>query len=147
MQHAKQDVTYISMVSNSSRFRCRLRKAAARFLTRRASRLLRPETSGGMKSLVETAVVVRVFLQADGVTDAARLDGTTAGAAYMASGARCDWKASTSEAADGLGGKSKTWWVDMQSDCSGSEPSGLILLALLSMRAAGTGECMAAGCA
>ena len=40
------------MVSNSSRFLCRLRNAAARFLTSRASRLLRPETSGGTKSLV-----------------------------------------------------------------------------------------------
>ena len=40
------------MSSNSSRFLWRLRKAAARFLTSRASRLLRPETSGGTKSLV-----------------------------------------------------------------------------------------------
>ena len=40
------------MSSNSSRFRCLLRKAAARFLTRRASLLLRPVTSGGTKSLV-----------------------------------------------------------------------------------------------
>jgi hypothetical protein len=40
------------MHSNSSRFRCRLRNAAARFFTSRASRLLRPVTSGGMKSLL-----------------------------------------------------------------------------------------------
>jgi hypothetical protein len=45
-------MTYTSINSNSSRFRCLERKAAARFLTRRASRLLRPETSGGTKSLV-----------------------------------------------------------------------------------------------
>ena len=44
--------SYISINSNSSRFRCLERKAAARFLTRRASRLVRPETSGGTKSLV-----------------------------------------------------------------------------------------------
>lgn len=43
---------HISMASNSSLFRCRLRKAAARFFSKRASRLLKPVTSGGTKSLV-----------------------------------------------------------------------------------------------
>ena len=46
--------THISMFSNSSRFLCRLKNAAARFLTNRASRLLSPVTSGGTKSLVVT---------------------------------------------------------------------------------------------
>jgi hypothetical protein len=46
--------TDISMFSNSSRLRCLDRKAAARFLTSLASRLLRPDTSGGIKSLVVT---------------------------------------------------------------------------------------------
>ncbi len=40
------------MASNSSRFRCRLRNAAALFFTSRASRFERPDTSGGTKSLV-----------------------------------------------------------------------------------------------
>lgn len=52
LERKKERETYISMSSNSSRFRCLLRKAAARFLTRRASLLLRPVTSGGTKSLV-----------------------------------------------------------------------------------------------
>lgn len=45
--------TYASRPSNSSLFLCLLKNAAARFLTSLASRLLRPLTSGGMKSLVE----------------------------------------------------------------------------------------------
>ena len=45
-------MTYISIASNSSRFRWRLRNAAARFFTRRASRLVNPDTSGGTKSFV-----------------------------------------------------------------------------------------------
>ena len=48
--------TNISMSSNSSRLRWRLRNAAARFLTSLASRLLRPVTSGGTKSFVLTHV-------------------------------------------------------------------------------------------
>lgn len=55
------------MSSNSSRFRCLLRKAAARFLTRRASRLLKPETSGGTKSFVLTHV--RVRFDGDGLAE------------------------------------------------------------------------------
>lgn len=47
------------MSSNSSRFRCLLRKAAARFLTKRASRLVSPVTSGGIKSFVLMHVRVR----------------------------------------------------------------------------------------
>lgn len=48
----KNEYTYISMSSNSSRLRCRERNAAARFLTKRASRLFSPVTSGGTQSLV-----------------------------------------------------------------------------------------------
>lgn len=44
--------THTSISSNSSRLRWRERKAAALFLTRRASRLLSPVTSGGTQSLV-----------------------------------------------------------------------------------------------
>ena len=47
-----KEMSHISIASNSSLFRCRLRKAAARFFSRRASRLLKPVTSGGTKSLV-----------------------------------------------------------------------------------------------
>ena len=50
----KRFETHTSMFSNSSRFLWRLRKAAALFFTRRASRLLSPVTSGGTKSLVLT---------------------------------------------------------------------------------------------
>lgn len=66
------------MHSNSSRLRCLLRKAAARFLTNRASRLLNPVTSGGMKSLVVTRSP-RGFFVADAVVGPTedRLDGTT----------------------------------------------------------------------
>lgn len=58
--------TYISIVSNSSLFRCLLKKAAARFFTSLASRLLRPETSGGTKSLVETRSPTARFFTAAG---------------------------------------------------------------------------------
>lgn len=51
-EQEQREKTHISMSSNSSRFRWRLRKAAARFLTRRASRLVSPVTSGGTKSFV-----------------------------------------------------------------------------------------------
>lgn len=66
------------MHSNSSRLRCLLRKAAARFLTNRASRLLNPVTSGGMKSFVVTRSP-RGFFVADAVVGPTedRLDGTT----------------------------------------------------------------------
>ena len=72
---AEED-THISMFSNSSRFRCLLRNAAARFFTRRASRLLSPETSGGTKSFV--LVVARGFLLelAHGAVLEARFAGT-----------------------------------------------------------------------
>jgi hypothetical protein len=46
--------THASIASNSSRLRCLDKKAAALFLTRRASRLLSPVTSGGTQSLVLT---------------------------------------------------------------------------------------------
>lgn len=49
---SSSSATRISMASNSSRFRCRLRNAAALFFTSRASRFERPDTSGGTKSLV-----------------------------------------------------------------------------------------------
>ena len=63
------------MFSNSSRLRCRLRNAAARFLTRRASRLLRPVTSGGTKSFV-LIVEPRGFFAAEGARLEARFEGT-----------------------------------------------------------------------
>jgi len=66
--------TYTSMHSNSSRLRCLLRKAAARFLTRRASRLLSPDTSGGTKSLLETRSPTARFLVALGAGLAERLE-------------------------------------------------------------------------
>ena len=68
--------THISIFSNSSRFRCLLKNAAARFFTRRASRLLSPETSGGTKSFV--LVVARGFLLelAHGAVLEARFAGT-----------------------------------------------------------------------
>ena len=47
-------MTYSSIASNSSRLRCLDKNAAARFFTRRASRLLSPVTSGGIQSLVLT---------------------------------------------------------------------------------------------
>ena len=59
--------THISMSSNSSRFRCLLRNAAARFLTSLASRLVRPVTSGGTKSFVLTHV--RGFLAVEGAAE------------------------------------------------------------------------------
>ena len=74
-------VTYISMVSNSSRLRCLLRKAAARFLTSLASRLLKPVTSGGTKSLLDTRSAVARFLQTLGVGLADRLEPDDARAA------------------------------------------------------------------
>ena len=66
-----QMYTYFSKFSNSSRLRCLERKAAARFLTRRASRLLRPVTSGCTKSLEETCA--RAFLAGAGAGLAERL--------------------------------------------------------------------------
>jgi len=61
------------MHSNSSRFRCLLKKAAARFFTNLASRLLRPETSGGTKSLLETRSPIARFLATGGAGLAERL--------------------------------------------------------------------------
>ena len=71
--------THISMCSNSSRFLCRLRNAAARFLTSRASRLLSPVTSGGTKSFVLTRSPERAFfVQAPAlIVTEGRLAGTT----------------------------------------------------------------------
>ena len=63
------------MHSNSSLFRCRLRNAAARFFTRRASRLLNPETSGGTKSFVLIADA-RGFFAAVGARLECRFEGT-----------------------------------------------------------------------
>ena len=57
----KTKKTHISIVSNSSRFLCLLKNAAARFFTRRASRLLSPVTSGGTKSFVLTRSPDRAF--------------------------------------------------------------------------------------
>ena len=72
--------THISIVSNSSRFLCLLKNAAARFFTRRASRLLSPVTSGGTKSFVLTRSPDRAFFvllpQPAGPTDG-RFAGTT----------------------------------------------------------------------
>ena len=63
------------MHSNSSRLRCRLRNAAARFFTRRASRLLRPVTSGGTKSFV-LIVDPRGFFAEVGARLEERFEGT-----------------------------------------------------------------------
>src|SRR5258706_15088972 len=49
------------MLSNSSRLRWRLRKAAARFLTSLASRLLNPVTSGGTNSATVILPFPRFF--------------------------------------------------------------------------------------
>lgn len=59
---------HFSISSNSSRFRWRDKKAAARFLTSRASRFDKPVTSGGMKSFVEMGPEggARVFFTACG---------------------------------------------------------------------------------
>ena len=67
------NVTYTSMHSNSSRLRCLLRKAAARFFTRRASRLLKPDTSGGTKSLLLIRSPTERFLGRVGAGLAERL--------------------------------------------------------------------------
>lgn len=71
------------MVSNSSLFLCRLRNAAARFFTSRASRLLRPETSGGTNSFVVTRSP-RAFFDAPPSLDTdGRFAGTTTDPALL----------------------------------------------------------------
>ena len=112
------------MFSNSSRLRCRLRNAAARFLTSRASRLLMPETSGGMKSLVAVRSP-RAFLELCGVQLDERLDGTRFGLMQM-DRRGCDSPSSLSSGEGADTGMSKTWLVGTQS--SGSELSGLMRL-------------------
>lgn len=123
------------MHSNSSRFRCRLRKAAARFLTKRASRLLKPDTSGGIKSLLlMRSPMARGFLVTLGAGLAERLEETEIVGANE--------RRSVGDEGAGEGGaasgKSKTWWVGRQS-CSPSEAdSGL--MRILSILAVGIGE-------
>ena len=100
-----EENTHISMFSNSSRFRCLLKNAAARFFTRRASRLLSPETSGGTKSFV--LVVARGFLLelAHGAVLEARFAGTVEarlGLMEMLRDSR-DWDAYRSGKGDGEG--------------------------------------------
>jgi len=126
--------THISIVSNSSRFLCLLRNAAARFLTRRASRLLSPDTSGGIKSLVD--VDARGFLLelALGAVLDARFAGTAARLGLMEMLRRsrsCDsWRSGDGDGdgdGDGEcstgnppGGMSNSWCVGRQSICSGA---------------------------
>jgi len=114
--------TYISIASNSSRFRCRLRKAAARFLTRRASRLLSPDTSGGTKSFVvirspELRGLFEAF--ATGGEDSPGMDNPVSiemdGWGGFEGGGETD-----DEGDDTIctSGKSNTWWVGKHSCCS-----------------------------
>ena len=130
----KNEATYTSIHSNSSRLRCLLRKAAARFLTSRASRLLRPETSGGMKSLLEMRSPIARFLVAEGAGLAERLLPTE----EVSEAASSAWWAASSAASDGdrdggvggcstSAGKSKSWWVGRQA----SEAVSCILSILL----------------
>ena len=110
-----ETATHISMFSNSSRFLCLLRKAAARFLTRRASRLLRPETSGGIKSLVlMRSPAGRGFLAPrvrSGVDDG-RLWGFWGDMVRV--GVDCGDEGVV-EVGERESGKSKSWWVGRQS--------------------------------
>ena len=119
--------------------RCLERKAAARFLTRRASLLLRPETSGGTKSLLEIRSPIARFFVALGAGLAERFEPQAESAASLVA-----WMSSRESAERegereaGVGGralsgeKSKTWWVGRQ------RRSGLGWV--LSILAAGTGE-------
>ena len=102
--------TDISMFSNSSRLRCLLRKAAARFFTRRASRLLRPVTSGGIKSLLETRSPTARFLVAGGAGLAERLLPAAIAVSAVA-GSVVGASVGTGDSC--LTSKSKTWWVGM----------------------------------
>ena len=131
------------MFSNSSRLRCLLRKAAARFLTSRASRLLSPVTSGGTKSFVLTRSPDRAFLlvlPAGADTDGRLAGTTTLSAEDEASSAaeKVCWEPGSDCGAlwgddsgvdPGLlicmgvgalpGMKSKTWWVGRHCSASG----------------------------
>jgi hypothetical protein len=135
-------ITYTSMHSNSSRFRCRLRNAAARFFTSRASRLLKPETSGGIKSLLlirsPTARGLLVTLGA-GLAERLKEAGTAEGLIEIER--RCGFGEGR-EGDGGVGGceisgKSKTWWVGRQSSLS--EPDSE-LIRILSILVLGMGE-------
>lgn len=104
---------YISMFSNSSRFRCLLRKAAARFFTRRASRLLKPDTSGGTKSLLATRSPTARFLVARGAGLAERLFPVEIAVSAVAGSVVVSVVASVGTGDSCLTSKSKTWWVGM----------------------------------
>jgi hypothetical protein len=134
--------TYTSMHSNSSRLRCLERKAAARFLTRRASLLLRPETSGGIKSLLEIRSPIARFFVALGAGLAERFEPQEEPAASLLIAISSRESAEREgEREAGVGGralsgaKSKTWWVGRQ------RRSGLSRVGrVLSILEAGTGE-------
>ena len=127
--------TYTSIHSNSSRLRCLLRKAAARFFTRRASRLLKPETSGGMKSLLWIRSPTERFLLAPETGLAERLEPQEAVSATN----ELVCAAREAEPNEGQGnwssGMSKTWWVGRQSSAA---PSGD--MDILSILEVGTGD-------
>ena len=115
------------MCSNSSRFLCRLRNAAARFLTSRASRLLKPVTSGGTKSLLLIrSPEERVFLVTPRVGAAARFAAAKPDEGWTDRETRVGLRLGEEggemegEGDSELGGKSKTWCVGTQS-CSLSD--------------------------
>ena len=123
------------MFSNSSRFLCLLKNAAARFFTRRASRLLSPETSGGTKSFVLVAVARGFLLElAHGVVLEARFAGTTEVRLGLMEMLRRSRDGDSSRSGEGEGdgdgdcsmqyppgGMSKTWCVGRQRFCSAAE--------------------------
>lgn len=133
--------TYTSMHSNSSRLRCLLRKAAARFLTRRASRLLRPETSGGTKSLLEMRSPTARFFAALGAGLAERLVPQDEARSWSSAGSSSAGRARDGDREGGVrgraaSGKSKSWWVGTQ------RSSGSGSLRILSMRGGGAGDAL-----
>lgn len=126
-----EEKTHISMFSNSSRFRCLLKNAAARFFTRRASRLLSPETSGGTKSFVLVAARGFLLELAHGVVLEARFAGTMEARPGLMEMLRRSRDSSSCRSGEGdgdgdgdcsmgypPGGISNTWCVGRQRVCS-----------------------------
>lgn len=143
LENGYSKTTYTSMHSNSSRFRCLLRKAAARFFTKRASRLLRPETSGGMKSLLLIrSPTERCFFVTLGAGLAERLEDEEVVEGAMEMDKRsCLGDDSAGEGGESgwvASGKSKTWCVGRQSCSESAAESGV--MRILSILEVGMGE-------
>lgn len=130
--------TYTSMVSNSSRFLWRLRNAAARFFTNLASRLLRPETSGGMKSLVVMrSPAPRGLLETLGAGLCSRFDGAELLIDNERRSICGEGESDSGEGGLWTSGKSNTWWVGRHSWSFSDVESGLIRILIIWFPGAG----------